>query len=177
MGLLTHICTEPGCSVIELDGILLRSSRGAIQGSPSKVCHPTALGESSAVTQIANPDDSPFYSSRLLMTWLGGCREVRGSMRAQGPRNLQRLSAPAFKRTTCPLKSRTTGTHLSIRALTSVAAKAVVMQVQKRPTIPIIIHLLPSILDKARDLDLDLQHDLVACLRSCEMPVVTVCEG
>ena len=75
------------------------------------------------------------------------------------------------------VEEQTTGTHLSIGALTSVAAKAIVMQVQKRPTIPIIIHLLPSIRDKARDLDLDLQYDLVACFQSCEMPVVTVCEA
>ena len=86
----------------------------------------------------------------------------------------QTLSAP-LSRNDVSIEERTTGIHLSIRSLTSVAAKAVVMEVQKQPTIPIIIHLLPSILDKACELDLNLQHDLVTCLRRCKMPVVTVC--
>ena len=69
-----------------------------------------------------------------------------------------------------------TGIHLSIETLTSEMVEAIIKEVQKRQTKPIVIHLLPSILDKVRQLDLNSEYDLFTCLQNCEMPVIAVCE-
>ena len=74
------------------------------------------------------------------------------------------------------IQEKANSIHLIVRMLTTTTAKAIIIQLQKQPAVPIIIHLTMSISDYACHLDPQLEFELVLCMTCCEVPLVTVCE-